>query len=150
MRETSHEAYAYLIATGRLAKLKEQVYKYLYEHGPASEKDAERFYEDRNDSIVPVFSKLEAAGLIRVVGEHRDVITGRRVLVWDVTSRVIPLKVDTTAKKTTYDQLMEKINQMRAEAYLFNHDQLEELFKIALRLEPKTRRNNEHANHTRI
>jgi len=53
-------------------------------------------------SITPRFSELEGLGVIRPVGEKTCEVTGRNILLWDVTDK-LPHKVKEEKKKTPQD-----------------------------------------------
>lgn len=97
-RETSREAYKYVVETGKVAKRHRQIYKALYHHGAMSAGETFEFlnrnYGLRFDSNTHArFSELENMGYIREVGKRPCRITGRTVTIWDVTAKAGPVEV---------------------------------------------------------
>jgi len=106
MRDTSLEAYKNLIQDGTLKRLKAVVYNYIYNHGPTTQKKAERAFADVNSSISPRFAELEKLGLISIVGKVFCEETNTNNISWDVTNRVNPLVLK-KEKKASKKQLEE-------------------------------------------
>lgn len=95
-RRTSIETYHAIKDNGLLSELRWRVYDLLFHHGPLTQmelcrKNADPGVQDR--SLMPRFAELEKMGVIEVIGERICTITGRMVLVWDVTDR-LPVKWD--------------------------------------------------------
>jgi hypothetical protein len=99
VRETSVEAYQYLVESGNLAKQHAEAYDILYRFGPMTTNELyqhTRSYEhsiDFRHNQNARMSELHRQGLIQKIGTRPCKITGRRVLLWDVTSRVVPLPI---------------------------------------------------------
>lgn len=87
-RDTSRESYREIENNGLLSERRWAVYKWLYHHGPATQSECHKagFPELQMDSVKPRFAELEMRGVIKVVGERDCQVTGRNVLLWDVTS----------------------------------------------------------------
>ena len=118
IRQTSIEAYKNLIESGKLAEKNSLVYKHLYVNGPTTQKKTERFFNDRTYTLRPRFAQLERMGLIRSVGVEKCEETGKRNMLWDVTDRVHPLKVD-RQEKIDYEQKYKDLIQRARDRYQF-------------------------------
>ena len=100
VRETSKEAYFYLVESGKLAKANRTVYGHLFHNGPTTQKKTERALGDTTYTMRPRFAQLERMGLIKIVGKEKCEETKRSNILWDVTPRVEPLK--DTKKEVKY------------------------------------------------
>lgn len=100
IRQTSIDVYHQIEAEGLLSKLRLEVYKALFKSGPCTALELySRAFKGthRDHSITPRFSELEASGVIRSVGETKCKISGRTVILWDVTSK-LPEKIKKPTK----------------------------------------------------
>jgi DNA-binding Lrp family transcriptional regulator len=111
IRETSIEAYEYLVDSGTLAEMNRIVYKHLWHHGPTTQKKTERYYNDRTYTLRPRFAQLEKMGLIKSIGSEPCEETGRKNLLWDVTDRVFPINSESEAKSRR-EELLHKISEV--------------------------------------
>jgi predicted transcriptional regulator len=94
IRETSIETYRSIKEDGTLGRLKFQIYEFLFNHGPASIRDAARHFKGQySNSLSTRFSELRNVGVVREVGSTTDPVTGRRVILWDVTKN-LPVKLE--------------------------------------------------------
>lgn len=90
-RETSIEAYHYIVESGKVAERHRQLYSIVYNHGPITANSAFNVLKQelgalRFDSNTRArFTELREMGLIQEMGTGTDPITKRRVIVWDVT-----------------------------------------------------------------
>lgn len=110
-RQTSAEAYKYLVESGVLAKSNSRVYEYLYFNGPTTQKKTERALNDKTYTMRPRFVQLERMGLIQIVGETVCEETGKKNLIWDVTSRVLPLKEKRKTQKEIIKEIISDIEK---------------------------------------
>lgn len=97
IRDTSLEAFRQLGASGVLSVARWEVYSATFEHGPHTSGEAfDRLStHDKRHPLSQsraVFTWLHDAGLLRVVGKRPCGVSGRACLVWDVTSRSVPLE----------------------------------------------------------
>lgn len=94
MRQTSIESYNAIKNEGLLGRLQFDIYSWLYAYGPASQNKVVEAFKLRasQSSITPRFAELEKSGVIQTVGESTCPMTGRNVLMWDVTSK-LPIKI---------------------------------------------------------
>jgi len=95
-RRTSIDVYHQIEAEGLLSKRRWEVYKHLFRHGPLTQREvtdqiSHKFAAER--SYTPRFAELEKMGVITSVGERACSITGRQVLIWDVTD-CLPTKYE--------------------------------------------------------
>jgi hypothetical protein len=108
VRETSLEAYYYIRDNGLLSKVRFKVYEYLFHHGPAAAKEVDMALNNGRDytagTYVSRLSELRDAGVVKEVGFKTCKHTGRRLIVWDVTSLRDPIKPQ---KKTSKTQQLE-------------------------------------------
>lgn len=108
-RKTSIDTYRQIEADGLLSKRRWEVYQCLYKLGPMTQGETAKRIElvvvniDR-PSITPRFAELEAMGVIETVGERACNVTGRNVLVWDVTAN-LPRQIDKKKELTAKDAL---------------------------------------------
>ena len=93
IRETSAEAYYYLVESGKLAKANRAVYRYLYQNAPTTQKKTERALGDRTYTMRPRFAQLEKMGLIQYCGNTKCLETNRTNMLWDVTDRIHPIEL---------------------------------------------------------
>jgi hypothetical protein len=100
MRKTSVDCYRIIKENGLLSQRRFQVYNYLFEHGPATQRTAIKSLtgDQRGGSITSRFSELERLGVIETCGTVVDPDTEMRVLLWDVTNK-LPIKMHDTTKK---------------------------------------------------
>lgn len=101
-RSTSIEVYHQIEAEGLLSKRRFEVYSCLYEHGPLTQREvtdriSNKYAAER--SYTPRFAELESMAVIKPIGERLCSITGRQVLVWDVTNK-LPKKIITESLPT--------------------------------------------------
>jgi hypothetical protein len=121
-RDTSIMAYNQIRESGLLTKLRWQVYECLFQHGPLGQNEllielgTPHF---KKDSIKPRFAELEKFGVIREVGKRPCRITGREVIIWDVTSNLPQknLKPTKKQKKKNILDLMVNLGRKIPEPY---------------------------------
>lgn len=115
-RRTSIDVYHQIEAEGLLSKRRWEVYDYLFKHGPLTQREVSDSIATEyahHQSYTPRFAELEARGVIESVGERPCSVTGRNVLVWDVTDR-LPVEPDATGKPKPMPR---KEVQQRMKAY---------------------------------
>ncbi len=88
--------YRQIEAEGLLSKRRWEVYRHLFKLGPLTQREvtdqvSSKFAAER--SYTPRFAELEKMGVIESVGERTCSITGRHVLIWDVTDK-LPAKYE--------------------------------------------------------
>jgi hypothetical protein len=98
VRKTSIEAYYCLVEEGWLPKRQREVYAALFDHGPASTSELiqhlARLSPGAHPNVHVRLGELRDQGLVYEVSEdYLDQVTGRRVILWDVTDRASPLPV---------------------------------------------------------
>jgi len=98
-RDTSIEAYNEIKNNHRLHSLQLMVYDCLYHHGPLSATEVSLKTDEALNCISPRFSPLRDKGVVREVGSKISKQTGKRVIIWDVTSNV-PTKKQKKLTKT--------------------------------------------------
>ncbi len=93
IRQTSIEAYHYLVESGTLAKANRAVYKHLYYNAPTTQKKTERALGDTTYTMRPRFAQLERMGLIKYCGTTICLETNRTNMLWDVTDKIYPKNI---------------------------------------------------------
>lgn len=95
-RETSSSAYTDMRDSGVLGSRRWEVYDWLYHNGPATPRqmtDSLTASSDKDsDCYRPRLAELQKMGLIKCVGEAICDKTNRKVIVWDVTDKVVTSK----------------------------------------------------------
>jgi predicted ArsR family transcriptional regulator len=86
LRETSLEAYSYILRTGILGERRTQVYRVLWDHGPMTAQELTR--KCGIPGLWKRFSELEGMGVVRQVRTRPCGVTGRKAIEWDVTAKV--------------------------------------------------------------
>lgn len=109
IRHTSIEAYRQIEREGLLKRLHMEVYRSLFHAGPMSvgELWRECLGEYPRPSISPRLAELQSQGVVRTVGERTCRVTGRQVIIWDVTEK-LPKKPD-----DKYSRIKKKIQKHR-------------------------------------
>lgn len=131
-RQTSIEAYNYLVESGKLAKMNRVVYQYLYQHGPTTQKKTEKALGDTTDTVVPRFAPLKRMGLIIEVGKVVCEETRRNNLLWDVTDRKVPLEDTRISLKEKKDIILDKLEthgKNTPEDTVVYKDELRDIYK---------------------
>lgn len=99
VRETSIEAFRTIEENGLLSKRRLQVYKLLFDHGPATGAQVARAYNaafgrtSASETIRNRITELRDMGCVKEVGIVLDEQTGMKVTLWDVT-RNLPTKFE--------------------------------------------------------
>lgn len=118
-RQTSIDAYRHLIDGGTLSASHARIYAIVYEHGPLTINEtfehilhllaAQRF----NYNAHARFTEMRAMGILKEEGTRICTVTGRNVLLWDVTDRAEPLPRPPIQAKMTYKQLEAENAELR-------------------------------------
>lgn len=89
-RQTSVSAYNDIIDSGWVKAQHKAIYQYMYTFGPRT--SGECFYEMNAGNPTKAltqsrarFTELRGMGMLREVGKRKCAITGRVVILWDVT-----------------------------------------------------------------
>lgn len=87
MRRTSIDAYNKIKNTGLLSKRRFEVYDFIFNHGPATARQAWQAICPHlaTGGITPRFSELKQLGVIIEVGKIVDEVSNQEVYLWDVT-----------------------------------------------------------------
>ncbi len=95
-RKTSVTAYEQMRDNGVLGRRRWEVYEWLFQNGPATPRkitdDLTKGTGKDSDCYRPRLAELEKMGAIECVGEEVCDKTGRTVIVWDVTDKIITNK----------------------------------------------------------
>lgn len=94
-RDTSQEAYWHLRDSGQLSKRRFEVYSQVFHFGPGTSAEILHYkLQDKPQSTLNQsrarFTELRDMGLLKEQGDKVCSITGRRAIVWDVTSQKHP------------------------------------------------------------
>jgi hypothetical protein len=96
-RETSIEAYMKIKESGLLSERRWEVYNVVYNNGPLTSAEAFRIL-NAGRPIKNItqsrarFTELRDMGVFKEVGEKFCSITGHKVILWDVTSK-LPIEI---------------------------------------------------------
>lgn len=119
VRETSKEAYKFIVTQGILGKARAKAYAVLYQHGPLAQFEMEE-YESKEKAyggtLSKCFAELEKSGAIKVIGKRTNPVSKRECNLYDVTSKVIKEPHDSkerpekkaAALKTFLEELAER------------------------------------------
>lgn len=119
-RETSIEAYRYLVESGKLSERRLQVYQILFKYGPMSggmvvEKARAVLPISNSGTLNTRLSELREMGLAKEVGTKECEVTGRKVIYWDVTSEKEPKPLKRKNKtKEKIDSFEKTLDQLRS------------------------------------
>ena len=93
-RETSIEAYHYLVDSGGLTAARARSYGALYARGPCTASELYAFVKksEQRGAIVARLGELRDMGVVQELDPRPCSITEMTAIVWDVTSRVYPLR----------------------------------------------------------
>lgn len=100
-RQTSIQAYREIEADGVLGKLQWAVYSFLFQKGPLTTRGVHSGIKSiaRDVGIVSTrLTELTSMGLVYEVKEVRCEVTGKSVILWDVTAN-LPVKLKKKKKK---------------------------------------------------
>lgn len=96
-RRTSVDAYNEIKMSGLLSAKRMEVYSTLFEHGPLTGAQLSVLIKKGKSSVSETvrnrLTELRNAGVVEEVGETICPITGRHVILWDVTKN-LPVKFD--------------------------------------------------------
>jgi hypothetical protein len=100
-RSTSIAVYRQIESEGLLSPVRWDVYKTLFHHGPLTQMETCRLIKGiRQDrTYMPRFAELIRMGVLQEIGEKQCSITGRIVILWDVTNQ-LPRKLTKIVRKT--------------------------------------------------
>lgn len=102
-RETSIEAYRFVMQCGFVGEKQREIYDVLYRYGPMTSAEVYSIILRNKPARAAIthtrarFSELRAMGAIEEDGEKICTITGRRVILWKVTT-MIPVKFEKPTK----------------------------------------------------
>lgn len=85
-RKTSADALAAVMATTELGPAQKKAYKTLYEHGPLTGMELNKYGE--NNGLHKRLCELRDSGVIDEVGIRLCSVTGYRAYMWDVNSNL--------------------------------------------------------------
>ena len=99
-RQTSIEAFNKIKKKGLLKRLRWDVYKVLFDHGPLTSNElAVRYFSPlQYQSLSSRFSELRDMGVIQEIGKKKDDYTKMKVILWDVTNK-LPIKINKKISK---------------------------------------------------
>src|SRR6478609_5551143 len=89
-RKTSIESYRALMDSGALGSMKLKVYDFVFNKGPVTAKQIYTAIQKQNQAtggITTILSEMRRDGLIEEAGTTVCNISGRRVILWDVTDK---------------------------------------------------------------
>jgi len=93
-RQTSITAYHQIKSEGLLGRHAFQVYQVLFKHGPLTGRETfQRIGHGFTTHTGARLTELRDAGVVSEVGHKICSVTGRRVILWDVTSKLPKKKI---------------------------------------------------------
>lgn len=103
IRNTSMEAYRAVCEDGTLSRRRQETYISLFRHGPCTgsellKKHQKSGLNTTHSNIRARLGELRDLGLAEEVGERPCGVTGKNVIVWDVTAKV-PTKNSSLSKE---------------------------------------------------
>jgi predicted transcriptional regulator len=104
IRSTSIEVYNQIEREGLLSRKRFEVYQKLFHSGPLTQSETTVKLNGKQTTVTPRFAELESLGAIHPVGEKICGVTGRKVLLWDVTDRV-PMKFEKQKPQTIWIEM---------------------------------------------
>ena len=110
-RETSRESYRIWKDSGMLSRSQELVLEAIANDGPVGQGEvwSRHFKNDwMQNAIIPRFAELERAGAIRCCGKDKCGVTGRTVMVYEVTGNP-PMKVPSRKVVETKNQIIARL-----------------------------------------
>lgn len=115
-RQVSAEVFRQIKSEGLITDLQMRIYETLFYLGPlsaaeAAEKAKAFGSKAKLNSISPRMAEMKALGVIAEAGERPCKITGRTVIIWDVTDR-LPGKIE---RKETSKEKIKKLEQINEE-----------------------------------
>lgn len=103
-RQTSVDAFREIESSGLLSRLRFEVYRWLYENGPATAKEVELGLKKGIESTgvwSTRLSELKRLGVIEEIGKTQCKFSGHEVIEWDVTAN-LPRKLEKKSSKTIW------------------------------------------------
>ncbi len=113
VRDTSIEAYREIRDNGLLSRKRLEVYDILYRHGPLTGAQVSKRsagHSAVSETVRNRITELRDMGAVTECGTVDCPITGKRVILWDVTAN-LPTALPT--KKTKKDKIEEAIKELR-------------------------------------
>lgn len=98
VRQTSAETYRQIQANGLLGRVRFMVYDLLYAQGPLTAAQVHSLLSkqhkyDHGGTYTSRLSELRNIGVVRELGTCKCPLTGRTVILWDVTDK-LPIKFE--------------------------------------------------------
>ena len=88
-QETSRLAYNTIKNNGLLNKLQLEVYGFIYNCGPCTQREAsQQLRGHSNYSVPPRFTELHEMGVIEPVGTRKCSVTGKQCIIWEATDKL--------------------------------------------------------------
>lgn len=125
VRETSIEAYNYITSSGVISERRAQIYAILYKHGPLTAGEALKFVEEEfgyrpYSSTHGRFTELRDMGVVKELGKKKCDMTGREVILWDVTA-AFPTKIEKMPSNKELVGILSKENERLRELLRVNN-----------------------------
>lgn len=118
IRTTSIKAYNHIRDEGLLGAKQQKVYACLFWTGPLTGRELNKelsLFDQSSAGYHKRLSELETMGVVREVGKRECNITGREVILWDVTDRIPsdPRRTDPEHPKPSPDGIKKAIAVIR-------------------------------------
>lgn len=103
VRDTSVVAFCEVMESGHVSRRRREVYESLYENGPCTAQELFRCMARKrasaNSNVVTRLGELREQGLVEELGSKVCDVTGKSVILWDVTSK-LPKKLVKKPRRT--------------------------------------------------
>lgn len=126
VRETSIEVYHQIRDEGLLSAMRFAVYDAVFRYGPCTCSELCDRMKMLPSNASPRLTELRDLGVVKELGTAPCPITGREVILWDVTDK-LPQDVSRKHYKPRKDVLMAAVLDLKAEATIrmFSHDTMQ-------------------------
>ena len=85
VRRTSYECFKELVRNQVLPTMRREIYEWLFEHGPATRNEIAREIHMIPNNCSTRLKEMFDMGIVCEVGEDKCKVTGRQVILYDVT-----------------------------------------------------------------
>lgn len=89
VRSTSIAAYKALVESGALPRMRRRVWQWLFYNGPATRNEVARGIKGVPNDVSTRLRELASTGNVCIVGEDTCCVSGRNVILYDVTAATV-------------------------------------------------------------
>ena len=135
IRETSREAYHHALDNGSIGRREKLICSLLYDQGPMTANSVSAYIRHQiggssaiDTNTCARMTKLRDMGALVEVGQVQDPISGRRVILWDITENQPVRLIQRESNKQKIARLEKEIVELRAELISFRCKESAEKF----------------------